>query len=343
MPPVSPNDRYAGLEPRTRAFLEELLAAGGPPIYTLSPLEARGVLRSLQEGDVAKLPADFEERLIPGGPTGQVPVRIVRPQGVTGPLPAVVYCHGGGWVLGDRETHDRLVRQLAVGCQAAIVFVEYTPSPEAQYPVAVEQSYAVAKWVSESGDQANLARSRLVIAGDSVGGNMVAAVTLLARQRKGPRIDLQVLFYPVTDGHLDTASYQAFADGFWLSREAMRWFWDCYQPDVGGRAAPTVSPLRAPVDQLRGLPPAIIFTAEFDVLRDEGEAYGRKLAEAGVGVTALRCLGTIHDFVMLDALADTPAPRAAVRQAILAIREALGPLRAGAPAGAARAGPPPVH
>lgn len=320
-------DRYAGMEPRTRAFLEQLQAAGGPPIYTLSPREARSVLRQVQAINVARPPADVEERTIPGGPTGPVTVRIVRPQGARGPLPAVVYCHGGGWVLGDRETHDRLVRQLAVGCQAAVVFVEYSPSPEARYPVPIEQAYTVAKWVSESGDSAGLDRSRLVLAGDSVGGNMVIALTLMAKQRGGPRIDLQVLFYPVTDSNFDTSTYQCFAEGFWLTREAMRWFWDSYLPDKTKRAELMASPLRCAVDQLHGLPPAVLFTAEFDVLRDEGEAYARKLSDAGVSVTSLRCLGTIHDFVMLNALADTPAPRAAIRQAILSIREAIGPRR----------------
>jgi acetyl esterase len=310
------------LDPEVRAFVDKLAQAGGPPIYTLSPKDARAVLSRLQAVPGPKPPADIEDRKIPGA-TLEIPIRIVRPRGATGPLPVVMYFHGGGWVLGDRDTHDRLVRELAAGSEAALVFVEYTPAPEAQYPVSIEQAYAATKWIATNGASLNLDVNRLAVAGDSVGGNMAAAVTLLAKRRGGPRIAFQLLYYPVTDAGLDTPSYHQFADGLWLTREAMRWFWDQYAPDRSVRGEPTASPLRATKADLTGLPPALIITDENDVLRDEGEAYARALAQAGVPVTATRYLGTIHDFVMLSPLAQTRATRGAIAQGAAALREAL--------------------
>lgn len=309
------------IEPKTRAFLEELNSKSGPQLYELSPKDARGVLSSVQAIDVAKLPADIEDRDIPGGPGGKVSVRIVRPKGKKEALPAVMYFHGGGWVLGDKNTHDRLIREIANGAGAAVVFVNFTPSPEAKYPAPIEEAYAATKYVAENGKSLNLDSSRLVVAGDSVGGNMATVVALLAKERGGPKIAFQLLFYPVTDANFDTLSYQQFATGHFLTREAMKWFWNNYLPDVEARKQPTASPLLASVDQLKGLPPVIVINGEFDVLRDEGEAYAHKLIEAGVRVTAARYLGTIHDFVMLNPITDTPAPRAAIAQANSALRE----------------------
>jgi len=300
------------VEPATQIFLDGLAAKGGPQIYELSVEDAREVLSSAQAGRVEKLPADCEDRLLPVGPKGQVAIRIVRPKGSSGALPAVMYFHGGGWVLGDAETHDRLIREIANGAHAAVVFVDYSRPPEARYPVAIEEAYAATKWVSENGKTINVDCSRLAVAGDSVGGNMATVVTLLAKQRGGPQIHFQVLFYPVTDADFDTPSYQQFATGYFLTREAMKWFWDHYAPDVAIRTQSTASPLRATIDQLRGLPPALVINGECDVLRDEGEAYARKLIQAGIHVTALRYMGTIHDFVMLNVLADTPAARSAI-------------------------------
>ncbi|MFN6566021.1 alpha/beta hydrolase [Dendronalium sp. ChiSLP03b] len=311
-----------GIEQNTQNFLQALAAQGGPPIYTLSPEDARNVLRGAQAGVVVdKLPVDIEDRVIPGSSNDEISIRIVRPQGNTDTLPVVVYFHGGGWVLGDKDTHDRLIREIANGTEAAVVFVNYTPSPEARYPVAIEQGYAATKWVAENSTAINVDSSHLVVAGDSVGGNVAAAVTLLAKERQTPAIAFQVLFYPVTDANFDTQSYTQFAEGIWLTREAMKWFWNQYAPDESVRAEPTASPLQASIEQLRGLPPALIVTDEFDVLRDEGEAYARKLMEAGVTVTATRYLGTIHDFVMLNAIADTPATRAAIAQATMMLRD----------------------
>jgi acetyl esterase len=318
--------QYGGvrLDPPTQKFVDTLSAAGGPPLYTLSPAEARKVLDDAQSAPVAKLPADISERSIPGGPSGEVSFRVVRPPGVSEALPAIIFMHGGGWILGNAETHDRLVREITNGAHAAVIFVNYTRSPEAHFPVAIEQGYAAAKYVAEHGSEFNVDPSRMAIVGDSVGGDMTAAITLLANERGGPRFRYQALFYPVTDGVFDTPSYNTFSDGPWLTKRAMQWFWDAYAPNVADRAKPTASPLRATTDQLRGLPPALVITDENDVLRDEGEAYAHKLMEAGVDVTAVRSLGTIHDFMMLNGLADTPAVREAIAIANQKLRTVLG-------------------
>jgi acetyl esterase len=303
------------LYPAVQEFLNKLAAQGGPPLYELSPQDARAVLRDLQAGDVPKLSADIEDRLLPVGPKGKVSIRIVRPRGVEATLPVIMYFHGGGWVLGDQDTHDRLIREIANGAGAAVVFVNYTPSPEAQYPVPIEEAYAATQWVAENGKEINVDASRLAVVGDSVGGNMATAVTLLAKERGGPSIRLQVLFYPVTEAGFDTPSYDQFGENYYLTREAMKWYWDQYAPDPAVRGEPTASPLCASVEQLRDLPATLLITDECDVLRDEGEAYARKLTEAGVNVTATRYLGITHDFVMLNAVTDTPAARGAIAQA----------------------------
>jgi acetyl esterase len=310
------------LEPHTQQFVDGL--AGAPPIYTLSPTDARSVLVGAQSMPVGKPSAQIEDIVCPVGPTGSVPVRIIRPARDLGLLPTVVYFHGGGWILGDRDTHDRLVREIAVGVEAAVVFVDYTRSPEARYPVAIEQAYATICYVVDHSASLRFDPLRLAVAGDSVGGDMAAAVTLMAKERRRPRISFQVLFYPVTDTDFDTASYAHFADGPWLTKRAMEWFWDAYLPDPAARKQPTATPLNASLDQLTGLPEALVITAENDVLRDEGEAYARKLSNAGVRVTCTRYNGTIHDFVMLNALADTPAARGAIAQAVYALRTTLG-------------------
>lgn len=311
------------LDPPTQKFVDALLTAGTPPIHTLSPAEARKVLEQMQSLPVPKESADITEQAIPGGPTGRVPIRIVRPHGIRGALPAIIYIHSGGWIFGDAETHDRLVRELANGARSAVVFVNYSRSPEATYPVAVEQCYAVAQYIAEHGMDINVDATRLAIAGGSVGGDMTAAVTILAKERGGPQFRIQAMFYPVTDASFDTPSYKTFADGPWLTERAMRWFWDAYAPNIADRAKPTASPLRATLDQLRGLPPALIITGDNDVVRDEGEAYALKLMQAGVQVTAFRALGTIHEFMVLNGLADTRAAREATAFAVKAIRTAL--------------------
>jgi acetyl esterase len=234
-----------------------------------------------------------------------------------------MYFHGGGWVLGSKNTHDRLLRDLTNGANAAFVFVNYTPSPEAQFPVPIEQDYAATKYIAEHGKELGLDVRRLAVAGDSVGGNMVAVVTQLAKERKGPTIRYQVLFYPVTDASLSQKSYEEFADGPWLTAAAMKWFWDAYAPNVEDRRKTTASPLSASIEQLKGLPPALIIVDENDILRDEGEAYARKLIQADVEVSAVRVLATFHDFALLNALADTRATKLAIQLASQKLAEAL--------------------
>jgi acetyl esterase len=314
------------LLPFTVALIFWLAAGGGPPLYTLSPAAARDVLAQAQARPVAKPAASIEDTTFPVGPTGTVRIRIVRPPDARGRvLPGIMHFHGGGWILGDKDTHDRLTRELAVETDAAVVFVDYDRSPEARYPVAIEQAYAATRYVAEHGADLSIDPTRLAVFGDSVGGNMAAAVTLLAKARGGPVLALQVLFYPVTNAEFEDASYREFADGPWLTRKSMQWFWDAYLPDVARRKEITASPLTATIEDLRGLPPALVAVDENDVLRDEGEAYGRKLSQAGVPVTSIRFNGTIHDFVLLNAIADTPPVRSAMRQATVALREALRP------------------
>ncbi|WP_327745207.1 alpha/beta hydrolase [Streptomyces europaeiscabiei] len=309
------------LEPAAAAFAE---ATANPPfLFELPPAEGRKAVDEVQSGEIEKPEIDEEWVTVSGGPTGSVRARIVRPAGAEGVLPVVLYIHGAGWVFGNAHTHDRLVRELAVGANAAVVFPEYDLSPEARYPVAIEQNYAVAKWIVEQGATKDLDGARLAVAGDSVGGNMTAALTLMAKQRGDVPLVQQVLFYPVTDASFDTGSYRQFATGYFLRRDGMQWFWDQYTTDEAERAQITASPLRASVGQLTGLPPALVITGEADVLRDEGEAYANKLREAGVPVTAVRFQGVIHDFVMLNALRGTHAAEAAITLAAGTLRTAL--------------------
>ncbi|WP_266182113.1 alpha/beta hydrolase [Dyella humicola] len=312
------------LEPSTQKFIDGLSAAGGPPLYTLAPEAARRVLVSVQSSGPVHMPdADVIHRTIAVGPKGRTNIVVVRPHGAKGVLPGVVYFHGGGWILGDFGTHERLVRDLAVGTGATFVFVEYDRSPEAHYPVAIEEDYAVLKYVAEHAGEFDIDSSRLAIAGESVGGNAVAVVALLAKERKGPSLRAQAMFYPVTDASMTTPSYGAFADGPWLTAKAMNWFWNAYLPDVALRKDIHVSPINATKEQLSGLPNALVMTDENDVLRDEGEAYARHLAEAGVRVTAVRYDGTIHDFMLLNPIANAPASKAAVQQGADFLRDNL--------------------
>ena len=288
----------------------------------MTPSEARSALSGLQAAPIEKLPAEIENKTIPVGPNDEISNQIVKPPGTGNEtLPVVMYFHGGGWVLGGFDTHERLLRELVNGAHAAVVFVNYTRSPEAKYPIPIEEAYTATKWIAENGQTLNLDPSRLVVAGDSVGGNMATAVALLAKERGGPPIIFQLLFYPVTDAYFDTPSYLAYQEGYFLTREAMKWFWDNYLSNDTIRKEPTVSPLQASVEQRSGLPPALVIVGENDVLRDEGEAYAHKLMKAGVPTTATRYLGTIHDFVMLNPIADTPASRGAIDQATHTLKE----------------------
>ncbi|MGW7237463.1 alpha/beta hydrolase [Streptomyces sp. NPDC054804] len=309
------------LEPAAQAFVE---ATANPPyLFDLAPAEGRKAVDEVQSGEIAKPAVDEEWITVSGGPTGTVRARIVKPAGATGTLPVIIYIHGAGWVFGNAHTHDRLVRELAVGANAAVVFPEYDLSPEVRYPVAIEQNWTVARWVVEQGATKDLDSTRIAVAGDSVGGNMTAALTLMAKERGGLPLLQQVLFYPVTDAGFDTPSYHQFAEGYFLRRDGMFWFWDQYTTDEAERAQITASPLRATTEQLTDLPPALVITGEADVLRDEGEAYANKLREAGVPVTAVRFQGIIHDFVMLNALRETHAAEAAISMAVRTLHAAL--------------------
>ena len=308
------------LEPAAQQLVE---ATADPLILINAGTEgARKILDDLQAAPVEKLPVTDEWITVPAA-VGDVRARIVKPVGAEDVLPVVVYMHGGGWILGNAGTHDRLVRELAVGAHAAVVFVEYTPSPEAHYPVAIEQGYAVAQWVTRQGDTHGLDASRMAVAGESVGGNMTAALALMAKERGDVTFVQQSLYYPVTDAAMNTASYDKFASGYYLSRKSMEWFWDAYAPDQSRRSEITASPNQATAEQLRGLPPTLVFVDEADVLRDEGEAYAAKLRAAGVPVTTVRYDGTVHDFMLLNSLTDTRATRASVDQAISFLRAAL--------------------
>ncbi|HVX32711.1 MAG TPA: alpha/beta hydrolase [Solirubrobacterales bacterium] len=308
------------LEPASQEFVE---ASARPPyLYEMTPTEARAVLDGIQAAPIEKLPVEDEWVTVPAE-VGDVAVRILRPPHATGPLPAILYMHGGGWVLGDADTHDRLVRELCVGTGAAVVFVEYARSPEARYPVAIEQGYATARWIGREGPAHGLDPRRVAVAGDSVGGGMAAALALLARERGDVSFVHQSMYYPVTDAAMDTGSYERFAEGYFLTARSMAWFWDAYAPDLERRAEPYASPLRATDEQLAGLPPALVIVDEADVLRDEGEAYAARLRGAGVDVTTVRYDGITHDFMMLNPLARTQATRAAIAQALATLREAL--------------------
>lgn len=310
-----------GVERHTAGFLKAI--EGGKPIEKMRPHEARAVLVRAQADAKAPLaPAEVSEKTVAldGKP---VKLTIVRPAGAKGTLPAFMYFHGGGWVLGDYPTHERLVRDLVAGSGATAVFVNYTPSPEAGYGVAIREAYAATRWVAEHGAQIGVDGKRLAVAGNSVGGNMAAVVSLMAKEQGAPALRAQVLLWPVTDANFDNASYKEFANGHFLTRDMMVWFWDNYTRDAAARREIHASPLQASVAQLKGLPPALIQTAEFDVLRDEGEAYGRKLDAAGVEVKSVRYNGMIHDFGLLNALSEVPAVRSALQQAGQELKQRL--------------------
>jgi acetyl esterase len=290
-------------------------ATSKPPfLYEIGAEAARKVLIDLQSGPVDKLPVDEEWVTVPAA-VGDARVRI---------MPVIVYMHGGGWILGNAGTHDRLVRELAVGAHAALAFVEYPNSPEAQYPVAIEQGYATAQWITREGADHGFDPNRMAVAGESVGGDMTAALALMAKDRGDVSFVHQSMYYPVTDAAMNTASYDEFATDYYLSRKAMEWFWDAYLPDKAQRSHIYASPNQASIEQLIGLPPALLFVDEADVLRDEGESYAAKLRSAGVAVTTVRYPGVVHDFMLLNSMTDTFATRAAVDQATAHLRRALG-------------------
>ena len=308
------------LEQASQEFVE---ATANPPfLYELTPGEARKVLDDVQSAPIDKLPVDDRWITVPAE-VGDVRVRIVRPPDVEGALPVILYMHGGGWVLGNADTHDRLVRELAVGTGAAIVFVEYDRSPEAQYPVAIEQGYATAQWIVREGAANGLDPERIAVAGDSVGGGMTAALVLMAQERGDVRFVHQSMYYPVTDAAMDTGSYEQFAEGYFLTAKSMAWFWDAIARTSSG--ARNRSPRRCgrATSSSPGCRRRSLIVDEADVLRDEGEAYAARLRAAGVAVTTVRYDGITHDFMMLNPLSATNATRAAVAQAGATLRQVL--------------------
>jgi acetyl esterase len=308
------------LDPAAKTFAAA--AAKATPLYTLSYPQARTVLETIQAGQVPSPPTTAEDASWAIGPTGEVRVRIIRPAGQQGKLPVIMYFHGGGWVLGSSETHDHLIRELAAQTRAALVFVEYGNAPEVHYPTNNEQAYAALEYVARNANALKLDSSRIAVAGDSAGGHMAASVTLMAKERHGPRIAHQVLFYPVTQDISNDQSYRLFGNGPFLTEKAMEYFLTANFPGKL-RDEAAAFPMRASETELRGLPGATVILAEDDPLRSEGEAYARKLREAGVPVTSTEYKGTIHDFVMLNALADTPAAKGAISQASAELRSAF--------------------
>jgi len=316
--------RDSRIDPQVRAFLEDL-NEDSSPFWELPQPKPQEILTALQN----KIPVDMsgvttvEKTITQDGRT--VTLYIMTPQRMTGRPGVLFFIHGGVWIVGNFQNHQRLLRDLVVGSGQIGVFVEYTPLPDARYPTQMEESYAALKWVAAHAGDFGADGSRIAIAGNSVGGNMTAALTLMSKDQSGPKIALQVLFIPATDASVDTDSYHEFATGRFLSRAFMKYGWDLYAPDEKTRNSPYVSPLRASNEELIGLPPALVITAENDPLRDEGEAYARKLKEAGVAVTATRYNGMIHDFVLLNAIHELPEVQAAIMQASDAIRDALHP------------------
>jgi len=306
-----------------RQFLEALNSSGAKPIEQLSPQDARQVLTDAQNSVHVDLSGIETSEKVIDVEGRELKLYIVKPAGAATKLPVFMFFHGGGWVLGDYPTHERLVRDLVVESGAMAVFPEYTRSPEAQYPTAIHQAYAATQWVSEHGGDIGADGRKLAVVGNSVGGNMAAVVSLMAKDKGGPRITFQALLWPVTDANFDTASYRDLSEGYFLTRNMMIWFWDNYTQDAAQRRETYASPLQAPTDSLQGLPPALVQTAHSDVLRDEGEAYARKLNEAGVDVIAVRYNGLIHDWGLLNPIATVPEVRTAITQVATELKKRL--------------------
>lgn len=300
------------LEPAARQVCIE--NSKPPLIFQLPPERGRAVLNAAQDAPVYKYPATIVNCQTDTGIWGKIPVYAVIPEKLAEPANVIFYIHGAGWVFGGLHTHEKLVRELAARTHSAVIFPEYSLSPEAKYPTAVEQCYSALCQISSLAEQFGLKINpkTLTVAGDSAGGNIAAAITILSKRRCGPKIHKQLLYYPVTNACFDTPSYREFACGYYLYRAGMQWFWNQYTNSEADRRQITASPLRASLEELKGLPDAMILNGEADVLRDEGEAYAKRLRLAGVDVTAMRFQGVIHDFVMLNALDRTEACRAAM-------------------------------
>ncbi len=305
---TDPSSRLPNLTKDTEDFVNEIESENSTPLYELTAQEARDFLKNLQSKTCKKIEADITEIDIEG-----VKTFIVRPQNNTEKLPAVLYLHGGGWVMGDEYVFDNLIRKIANCSDTVVVFPQYSPAPEAQYPQQINEAYSVLNYIYNNAEKLNIDKNKIALMGDSAGGNMATVLALKSKDEKGPKIKFQLLLYPVTNADMDTDSYENFADGPWLSKKAMEWFWDAYVPEKIDRKNKYVSPLHADVEELKNLPSTLIITAENDVLRDEGEAYARKLDNAGVDVINVRINGTIHDFMMLNALSENKPVKGALK------------------------------
>lgn len=308
------------IDPQVRAFLAEL-NKDSSPFWELPQPKPQEILTALQSKTPVDMSGVTTVAITQDGRT--VKLYIMTPEQTAANPGVVLFIHGGVWIVGNFQNHQRLLRDLVVGSGQIGVFVEYTPLPAAKFPTQLEESYAALKWVADHAGEFGADGTRIAVAGNSVGGNMAAALTLMAKARKGPKIAYQVLFIPATDASVDTESYHEFGTGRFLARAFMKYGWDLYAPDQKTRNNPYVSPLRASNEEVQGLPPALVITAENDPLRDEGEAYAHKLMDAGVAVAATRYDGMIHDFVLLNAIRETPEVKAALSQASDGIRTAL--------------------
>lgn len=297
------------LSRETRAFLKVLNSPAPPQLEKLTPIEARQVLVDAQAAAKVDLSGIEESEKTITADGYKIKLNIVRPKGAKGTLPVFIFIHGGGWVLGDYPTHKRMVRDLVVLTGFSGVFINYTPTPDKKFPQQVNEIYAATKWVAENGKEINVDGTNLAVVGNSVGGNMTTVTCLMAKEKGGPKIKLQIMMWPIVDANFETESYHQFGADRFLSTPLMKWMYDMYIPDPMQRKNIYASPLQASMEQLKGLPPALIQIAENDILHDEGEAYGRKLDEAGVPVTTIRYNGMIHDFGLLNALAELPATK----------------------------------
>ncbi|WP_415327325.1 alpha/beta hydrolase [Chryseobacterium sp. MMS23-Vi53] len=319
----NPASQDPNIGKETRDFLKVLNSGDGKPLETLAPKDARLVLVGAQKSvnfDYSDI-EESEKTITQDGQT--IKIHIVKPKGAKAGLPVFMFFHGGGWVLGDFPTHKRLVRDLVVNSGAVAVFPDYTPSPEAKFPVAINQAYAATKWVAQNGKAIGVNSDKLAVVGNSVGGNMAAVVALMAKDKNGPKISQQILLWPVTDSDFSRASYTKFAQERFLTTPLMKWMWDNYLPDLDARKNKYASPLQASLSELKDLPPTLIQVAENDILHDEGVAYGRKLDDAGVPTTVVEYKGFIHDYGMLNPLAHIPAVKESVLDAASTLRRAL--------------------
>ena len=305
------------LAPAARTMIDQLEAGGGPALWEMSPDEARALSAVMGAMDDPPEVAKVEDRVIPG-PAGDLPVRIYTPD-APAPRPVIAFFHGGGFVICSVDTHDGLARRLANATGAVVVSVEYRLAPDARCPAAAEDCYAATQWVHDHAPELGADSGRLIVAGDSAGGNLAAVVALMASERSTPPITGQVLVYPVIDAACDAPSYTENAEGYFLEATGMRWFWDHYLGPDGDGTHHHASPIRA--SDLSGLPPAVVITAEFDPLRDEGEAYAEALRAAGVPVTTRRYDGMIHGFVSMPML--FPEANDAMTVIVDAVQESL--------------------